>query len=123
MGSIVYTPPKFTQGLQQVTTVVTNDMNIFEKVAHSIYSFFEKCREFGIAWSDFWSDPLTNTFEFVLNGVDIVATFLIDNGEVFIIAGMIGMVMVMVGHEEKGKKVTGGAIWGYLAAKVVSEWL
>lgn len=71
------------------------------------------------------ADPVTfleKGLEWVIGGIKVLATFLVKNNEIFVIICMIGMVIVIIGHEELGKKLTGGGIIGFIISKVVSEW-
>lgn len=57
--------------------------------------------------------------EWVLSGVKVVASFLIENNEIFVIVAIVGMYFVIVGKRELGTKITSGSIIAYIVAKAV----
>lgn len=61
-------------------------------------------------------------FEWVFGCIKVIAQFLLENDEVFIIICMVGMIIVIAGKEDLGKKITSGGFIGFIVAKVVSEW-
>lgn len=66
---------------------------------------------------------LKSAGDFLLDGVQLVATFLVDNYQVFVIVGMVGMMFVIIGKKDLGKKITSGSFWGYIIVKVVEQCL
>lgn len=59
--------------------------------------------------------------ELLIAGVKVTAKFLVDNNEIFIIICMVGMIIVISGREELGKKISSGGFLGFIIAKVVEE--
>lgn len=59
--------------------------------------------------------------ELLIAGVKVTAKFLIDNNEIFIIICLVGMIIVISGREELGKKISSGGFLGFIIAKVVEE--
>lgn len=128
MRKITYTPePQLLKHVplspSQTTEATLENMNVFEKVFFHINEFIEGCKEFGQSWGDFWSDPLGNISDFILDGIDGLATCLTNNVEIFILAGIIGAYFLMHGKEELGKKIISGAMWALLIAKVVAAYI
>lgn len=66
---------------------------------------------------------LESAGDFLLDGVQVVASFLVDNYQIFVIVGMVGMMFVIIGKKDLGKKLTSGSFWGYIIARVVEQCL
>lgn len=123
MGKITYTPQPQLVDVKLAAISPTEGMNVFEKVFYHVNDFIEGCKAFGESWGDFWESPLDNTVDFIITGIDGIATFLSNNTEIFIIVGMIGAYLLMSGREEIGKKVISGAMWFLIIAKVVAAYI
>lgn len=55
----------------------------------------------------------------VMKGVKVLAAFLVDNNEIFVIVGVLGMIVVITGRKEQGTKITSASFIAYVIAKVV----
>lgn len=59
--------------------------------------------------------------EWIIEGVKTMAIFLVDNNEIFVIVGIIGMMVVITGRKEEGTKITSASFIGYVIAKAVQS--
>lgn len=59
--------------------------------------------------------------EWAIGALKATGEFLIENDEIFIIVCMVGMIIVIMGKADLGKKITSGGFIGYIIAKVVQE--
>lgn len=83
------------------------------------YSDIQKAAE---AAKDLPDVPKEHGFlEFIINGVKYVAVYCVQHPNIFIIVCMVGMICVIVGKDDWGKKICGGGFLGYIVAKVVAS--
>lgn len=61
-----------------------------------------------------------NGWEFISNGIVTAINFLAENNQVFIIIGIVGMIIVITGKEDLGKKLTSGSFLTYIIFRGVA---
>lgn len=80
----------------------------------TLWSKILECGKEGFAWL------AENGWEIISTGSITIAKFLMENNEIFIIIGIVGMFIVMMGRGDLGKKITSGTIFAYLISKGLS---
>ena len=99
------------------------DVGIFKKMVYEFYDFISKCKDFQMKWEIFFTDPFGAICKTVIRTAKELTLFLLENHEVFVIVGMVGMDLIMTGYVERGMKCVGIVLWGHLVLMVVAVCL